>query len=247
MEPFRGCPNSEIGNVPGGAGGIVASCLGAILLFAGASWTIQSSRIAPDTEQVAVIGEDIPTASTGDEAPDVAADVKVNETRLPDDQPPSVLPGGQTNVGVEPLSEEQAAGAGLNGLTDFIEQTIGEAPPEDKQMDKPLGEIASVDESIATPEGRMFGSTNEGSRLVLRAKAPVWVRIEDSQGNVVMTQMLMAGDSYRVPSREGLVVIARDGGLLTYEIDGKARGLLGTPGEILVGRPLDIATLEGKG
>ena len=82
---------------------------------------------------------------------------------------------------------------------------------------------------------------------MLRAKAPVWVRIEDAQGNVVMTQMLMAGDSYRVPSREGLVVIARDGGLLSYEIDGKERGLLGTAGEILVGRPLDIATLDKPG
>ena len=57
---------------------------------------------------------------------------------------------------------------------------------------------------------------------------------------------LMAGDRYRVPAREGLVVIARDGGVLAYEIDGKERGLLGTPGEILVGRPLDIATLEKK-
>jgi hypothetical protein len=42
------------------------------------------------------------------------------------------------------------------------------------------------------------------------------------------------------------VVIARDGGVLAYEIDGKERGFLGTPGEILVGRPLDIATLEKK-
>ena len=82
---------------------------------------------------------------------------------------------------------------------------------------------------------------------MLKAKAPVWIRIEDAQGNVVMTQMLMAGDSYRVPDREGLVVIARDGGLLSYEIDGKEHGILGTPGEILVGRPLDIETLDKGG
>jgi len=42
-------------------------------------------------------------------------------------------------------------------------------------------------------------------------------------------------------------VIARDGGLLTYLIDGKERGILGTPGEILVGRPLDVKSLEGNG
>jgi cytoskeleton protein RodZ len=148
-------------------------------------------------------------------------------------------------MGVKPLSEEDAAGAGLNGLTAFIEETIGEN--EAHSADKPLGQIASVDESVQTPDGRVFGSGEHASRLVLRAKAPVWVRIEDKQGNVVMTQMLMAGDRYQVPEREGLVVIARDGGLIAYEIDGKERGLLGTPGEILVGRPLDIATLEKNG
>ena len=85
------------------------------------------------------------------------------------------------------------------------------------------------------------------ARLILKAKAPVWVRIEDAQGNVVMTQMLMKGETYSVPDRDGLVVIARDGGLLSYIIDGEEKGILGTPGEILVGRPLDIKLLDGNG
>jgi cytoskeleton protein RodZ len=82
---------------------------------------------------------------------------------------------------------------------------------------------------------------------VLKAKAPVWVRIEDVQGNVVLTQTLLAGDSYRVPDRADLVIIARDGGLLTVEIDGVDRGSLGAPGEILVGRSLDIDSLAANG
>ena len=67
------------------------------------------------------------------------------------------------------------------------------------------------------------------------------------EGNVVMTQMLNKGDTYRVPDRQGLVVIARDGGLLSYLIDGKEKGILGTPGEILVGRSLDLKSFGGKG
>jgi cytoskeleton protein RodZ len=55
----------------------------------------------------------------------------------------------------------------------------------------------------------------------------------------------MKGDSYRVPNRDGLVLIARDGGLLTFFVDGKEKGVLGSPGEILVGRSLDIKSLEG--
>jgi hypothetical protein len=59
--------------------------------------------------------------------------------------------------------------------------------------------------------------------------------------------MLMKGETYSVPDRDGLVVIARDGGLLSYIIDGEEKGILGTPGEILVGRPLDIKLLDGNG
>jgi cytoskeleton protein RodZ len=75
----------------------------------------------------------------------------------------------------------------------------------------------------------------------------VWVRIEDTQGNVILTQTLLTGDSYRVPDRSDLVIIARDGGLLAVEIDGVDKGSLGTPGEILVGRPLDIQSLASNG
>ena len=53
----------------------------------------------------------------------------------------------------------------------------------------------------------------------------------------------MPGDTYRVPNRDGLMVIARDGGLISYSIDGVDKGQLGNPGEILVGRSLDLRRL----
>jgi cytoskeleton protein RodZ len=233
-------PKFTINGLPGGPGTIVASCLGAVLLFGAVSWYSHTSSQEPQVAEIVQPATDIPTASTGDRA----ADVKVSESAMPDDQPATVMPGGKNTVGVAPLSEEDAAGAGLNGLTAFIEQTMGDVTTEALPSEKPLGQIASADESVQTPDGRQFGSPSDASRLVLRAKAPVWVRIEDAQGSVVMTQMLMKGDSYRVPNRPGLVVIARDGGLLSYEIDGKPHGLLGSPGEILVGRPLDIKSLD---
>jgi cytoskeleton protein RodZ len=101
---------------------------------------------------------------------------------------------------------------------------------------------------MQTSEGRNFVSEEGGeSRLMLKAKAAVWVRIEDQAGNVIMTQMLRQGDTFKVPNRPGLVVIARDGGALAYLIDGKEKGILGPPGEILVGKPLDLKSLERDG
>ncbi len=97
---------------------------------------------------------------------------------------------------------------------------------------------------MADTSGRVLGAKNGKARLVLTAKENVWVRIEDRDGNVVVTQTMRKGDSYKVPNREGLVVIARDGGLLSYAIDGKPMGTLGDSGEILVGRSLDLGALS---
>ena len=92
----------------------------------------------------------------------------------------------------------------------------------------------------------VYGSGNQEARVVLKAIAPVWLRIEDAQGNVLMTQMLAKGDTYRVPNRDGLIALSRDGGRLAYMVDGQEKGVLGPAGQILVGEKLDVASLEAK-
>ncbi len=217
--------NFKLPTIPGGTGGVVASLAGAIFLFAGASWMLMPGGEEPQaTEQVAT-ADAMPTASTGEEE----ALVKVTEEAMPDDQPIAT-------------AADESAGTNLDGLAALIEEKIAKQPSTAQEIPMP-----SADDMTLTKDGREFGANNGGTRLVLKAKAPVWLRIEDTQGNVVMTQMLMKGDTYRVPDRDGLVVIARDGGLLSYVIDGQEKGILGTPGEILVGRSLDLKTLGGNG
>jgi cytoskeleton protein RodZ len=170
-----------------------------------------------------VLSDPMPTASTDSSA----ADVRITEEALPD-----TLPSDTAEL--TPQQPQADAMDGLNGLGAFIEDQL---PGDQVLVEDPEAPsqkiVATLPEADAAPP-----------RLVLKAKAPVWVRVEDSQGNVVMTQMLMTGDTYGVPNREGLVVIARDGGLLTYMIDGVEKGILGTPGEILVGRSLDLSSFE---
>ncbi len=60
------------------------------------------------------------------------------------------------------------------------------------------------------------------------------MRIEDGKGKTILVDTLNAGDRFKVPNQEGLVVIARDGGLLAFEIDGEARGSPGHPGEFML-------------
>ena len=235
-------PQFKLTGMRGGTGGLVASIAAAMLLFAGASYYLLApggGNPSQGEAQQADSGppapplpdaDPMPTASTG---PETAA-ISVGEKPMPEEEAPA---GQQAQSG-----ENDLVGTGLDGITSLIEQTVPGAAPADSQA---LEAMASANDVAITNEGREFGTGNGESRLTLKAKAPVWVRIEDAQGNVVMTQMLMAGDTYRVPNREGLVVIARDGGLLSYLIDGQEKGILGTPGEILVGRPLDLKSFEG--
>lgn len=231
-------PKSKLNGVPGGAGGLVASLAAAMLLFAGASYLLSpGSGYAPQgQEQPAEAApgsgpeaDPMPTASTGPGA----AEISVGEEPMPAD----AQPASQGTA----ASEDDLAGTGLDGITALIEENVPGTPGDAKAIEN----MASANDVAVTGQGREFGAGNSESRLTLKANAPVWVRIEDAQGNVVMTQMLMKGDTYRVPNREGLVVIARDGGLLSYIIDGNEKGVLGTPGEILVGRPLDLKSFEG--
>ena len=226
---------------PGGAGGLVASLAGAVMLFAGISYVLtpgaeeqgkpQAVATAPEVAPEAAVSEtpvDEPATVT------TAADIKIGDEPLPDDQ----------KVASDDYAEDDLAGTGLDGLGALIQENVPGAKAETTAS---IGELTSAGEVALTKDGREFGSGNAKSRVTLKAKAPVWIRIEDAQGKVVLTQMLMKGDTYRVPDRLGLVVIARDGGLLNYLIDGKEKGILGTPGEILVGRPLDVKALQGNG
>ncbi|MFO0994667.1 MAG: DUF4115 domain-containing protein [Hyphomicrobiales bacterium] len=225
------------GRRPGrGTAGIVASCIGAVILFAGANWLMKPADDTVPVEELAQqVADPMPTAS-------VEPSIELQEEDMPDDNhaAAAVLPGGQSAVGVEQGAGE-AGERSLDGLTALIEKTVG-TNPEPKEEAVPIPDpTLSKQESPKAPEPQ--GT----SKLVLKAKSPVWIRIQDGQGKVVVTKMLMPGDNYRVPDQEGLVVIARDGGLLAYEIDGKDYGILGTPGEILVGRSLDLKSLEKRG
>ena len=221
----------NVSGMPGGTGGLVASVAGVIFLFAGTSWMMLPVAETPAApEQVAVATDSMPTASTGPEA----AKIQVTEEDLPDD--------------TRDVAVDDTTGTNLDGLAALIEQnTIDGKVPSGKKTAAEAAPVVSADDMKLTPDGREFGAMTGGTRLMLKARAPVWVRIEDAQGNVVMTQMLMKGDTYRVPDREGLVVIARDGGLLSYVIDGKEKGILGPPGEILVGRSLDLKAFDEPG
>jgi cytoskeleton protein RodZ len=218
----------RLANYPGG---IVASLFVAFLAVAGTTYMFAAPKAGAPvvTEQVAEapaappVSDPMPTASTGQDA----ATVTVTDAPLPVQEP--------TATAAAPAVENP------DDLGSFIQQQIPTPKAVQKSV-KPVGQpqVATAD------DGRAFGTENEDSHVILKAKAPVWLRIEDTSGNVVMTQMLNTGDTYKVPNRPGLVALSRDGGRLAYLIDGKEAGVLGPPGQILIGEKIDVASLSAK-
>ncbi len=222
-------------SVASGAGGVVASTLAVVMLFGAASWVFMpGDGVVTDTSAPMVAGID------RQKTEQVASISTISEQPMPDNM-------GKKDKAA--TAADKSAGS-LTGLDQLIAKNIAniEIPtaslPAVKSKD-----VQKVGESQAnTSGGQVYGTENKNSRLTLKANSNVWVRIEDDRGNVVMTRTLMAGDSYRVPVRKGLVVIARDGGLLSYTVDGANKGNLGREGEILVGRSLDLTKLaKSKG
>ncbi|MEP0067711.1 RodZ domain-containing protein [Pyruvatibacter sp.] len=95
-------------------------------------------------------------------------------------------------------------------------------------------------------EGFVYGQQNHDSRIFIRANAQTWVRVEDGDGNVLLSRTLRAGESYRAPNRAGMVLATRNAGALQLFVDGKSAGTAGPVGQPLADIPLDPATLSGQ-
>lgn len=231
----------NMSKVPGGAGGVIAGCAGALMLFMTASWMMSPTE-AVTGPQVAEQAAPAMPEKTTDTA---TAEVTTTDEKLADEQT-ATIDAPPVMADPAPALDE---GSGVDGLGAFIAEQVpeqGKAPAgKAKTPAASLPQLAYAGDDVAQgPNGVIYGASNSNARVILKAKAGVWVRIEDSRGNVVMTQMFRAGDTYQVPDKPGMVVIARDGGLLTYSVDGVDKGLLGAPGEILVGRSLDVNSFK---
>ncbi len=228
-------PNlSHLPKMPGGNNGnIVASVAAAFLLFSGLVWTMMPGAAPQQTsEQIALQepSDPMPTASTGTDE----VEVKVTETPMDGEALATVdgeVGGAQPDIIVDaPALDPDILGA-------FIQQNVTGAPNEP---------AIAAEIPVAAAEGRVFGSSDAKVRVVLKAIRPIWLLIEDGKNNRVATQLLNAGDMYRVPDRPGLVATVQDGGAIKYIIDGQEKGVLGQPGSVLAAEPLDVNKLEAR-
>ncbi len=165
---------------------------------------------------------------------------------------------GETNTTAEVDTAAQTAADGTPGaISDEASGGEGEAATETAAAQEPAIAPAATtpSEDQVSPletgaerawEGFVYGQQNHDSRIFIRANAQTWVRVEDGDGNVLLSRTLRAGESYRAPNRAGMVLATRNAGALQLFVDGKSAGAAGPNGKVLADMPLDPATLSGQ-
>ena len=96
-------------------------------------------------------------------------------------------------------------------------------------------------------EPRQFGSENKDSRVLIKARIDNWVQIQDRDGEKLLTRVLRAGDSYRVPNRLGLLMETGNAGGLEITVDSKTIPDIGPKGAVRRGIVLDADSLKMGG
>ncbi len=87
-------------------------------------------------------------------------------------------------------------------------------------------------------------------QLVLNATADAWVQVKDSQGKIVLSKLMHAGDSWPVPATPAgakpmLLTTGNAGGTM-LTLDGKTLPAVGGNGVVLHDIPLDPQTLANQ-
>lgn len=118
-----------------------------------------------------------------------------------------------------------------------VEEVAALTPPEPPASDAPVAE-----EVVHTPQN--YGTSYVDARIVITALDDSWIEISDTEGNRLMSRTLRAGDSYRVPNRDGLVFVTGNAGGLEISVDGAPTPAIGDVGIVRKNVKLDPDLLK---
>lgn len=147
----------------------------------------------------------------------------------------------------QPSSEPVAEAAQI--VESEAEETV-ETPVGGQQADGTAQQAALPDavEAAETPnvavpvEAAVAGGE---ARIVVRAKSDSWIQVRDGIARrLLVTRLLRAGDSYRVPNQPGLTLLTGNAGALDILVDGEAVDPIGTEGTVRRNVALDAERLQ---
>ena len=229
------------GRLPGGAIILVASAL-VVLIYSGWYYTsISDPAVIEPVAQVEEERPDEPEVAVADAGTAVAA------------VPPEVSDA-------EPGSEYSLEGPGMTGEGDVSIVAAAPEPDEGTAVDgrapreplKPVlrAAVRGTLEPARKPSEQQVTRRSYGSlapaRVEIVASTESWVHVMEFDTTLVMSRVLRAGETYRVPARPGLTLSTTNAGGISLVVDGRRLPSLGAPGDVVRDIDLDPDTLSDR-
>jgi cytoskeleton protein RodZ len=196
---------------------------------------VAAAPAAPPSAAVSpVVPTPAPAASTTASLPPVnlpAANPPVAAPTMTAAAPQAGVAAGHEDV-VPPSDEDTAPPSGPAASVASVPTPtpIETTKPSDPVL-KPLDPKAKPTYDVVKP-GDQAAAPGDVGRVILRADADCWIQIRDAVGAMVTSRLLRKGDSYAVPSRQGLTLTAGNAGALAILVDGKSTPSLGRIGMV---------------
>lgn len=98
-----------------------------------------------------------------------------------------------------------------------------------------LPETSPSQDTTVTPSQEEVTLTVENkvaSRVTITAVQTSWIEVADAQGNIVLSRILKAGETYEVPQGKGMKMITGNAGGVRLTLDGQELPKLGSVGDV---------------
>ena len=86
---------------------------------------------------------------------------------------------------------------------------------------------------------KVYGRSNLDARVIITAIDDSWVQVQGPDNELLLTRILHAGDTYRVPDRPGLLMVTGNAGGLEIQVDNAPAPALGPLGVVIRNIALD--------
>ena len=118
------------------------------------------------------------------------------------------------------------------------EPVVDAAPEETASLSAPT-ESESRTSAATSYVPKVYGRSNLDARVVITAVDDSWVQVQGPDNELLLTRILHAGDTYRVPDRAGIVMVTGNAGGLEVRVDDTPAPALGPLGVVLRNIALD--------
>ena len=117
----------------------------------------------------------------------------------------------------------------------------------DKDGSKILLEPNTLTEtSISNETSAIANERIPKEEMVLKSSGNSWVEIEDLDGNSYLTRLMRSGETFVVPDKKGLTLSTGNAGVLSLTFGSTHISKLGSVGEVISSRPLNIEAFKKR-